>query len=96
MNRKRWLALALFALAVGLLVLGVGSFTHPQEAARPWRETTLYGRGEKVLLLELRGTIPTDKDIEEFLSQARQAWRDLIADTLVVRVGQEEQQSPGT
>ncbi|GAB5602777.1 signal peptide peptidase SppA [Thermus sp. FJN-A] len=90
MNRKRWLALLLFALVVALLVVGLGRLTRPQEAARPWREATVEGSGEKVILLELKGTIPTGKALEDFLSQIRQAKEDPSARAVVLFV-----ESPG-
>jgi signal peptide peptidase A. Serine peptidase. MEROPS family S49 len=68
MNRKRWLALILFLLVVFLAVVGLGRLT-AQKAKGRWQETTLFGQGEKVLLLELKGTIPNDKALEDFLSQ---------------------------
>lgn len=42
----------------------------------PWLEATLYGTGEKVILLELKGPIPTGKELEDLLSQIRQAKED--------------------
>ncbi|MFN4071093.1 MAG: signal peptide peptidase SppA [Thermus caldifontis] len=75
MNRKRWLALLLF-LMVALLVVGLGRLTQSRETGHPWRETTLYGRGEKVVLLEVVGSIPTGKGLEDLLSQIRQARED--------------------
>ena len=76
MNRKRWLALILFLLVVLLAVVGLGRLTTPERAKGRWQETTLFGQGEKVLLLELKGSIPTDKALEDFLSQVRQARED--------------------
>ncbi len=75
MNRKRWLALLLF-LTVALLVVGLGRLTQSRENGHPWRETPLYGRGEKVVLLEVVGSIPTGKDLEDLLSKIRQARED--------------------
>ncbi|WP_243028596.1 signal peptide peptidase SppA [Thermus albus] len=75
MNRKRWLALLLF-LMVALLVVGLGRLTQSRETDHPWRETTLYGRGEKVVLLEVAGSIPAGKDLEDLLSKIRQAQED--------------------
>ncbi|KGQ23063.2 signal peptide peptidase SppA [Thermus filiformis] len=89
MNRKRWLALALF-LAVALLVVGLGRLTARPSAQGPWRETTLYGQGEKVLLLELNGEIPSGKALERFLSQVRQAREDKGVRAVVLHV-----ESPG-
>ncbi|GGN06811.1 protease [Thermus composti] len=76
MNRKRWLALFLFLALVALGVVGLGRLTGEKTPAKPWREASLYGQGEKVLLLELRGSIPRGKDLEAFLSQVRQARED--------------------
>ncbi|WP_448569229.1 signal peptide peptidase SppA [Thermus sp.] len=76
MNRKRWLALILFLLVVLLAVVGLGRLTAPERAKGRWQETTLFGQGERVLLLELKGSIPTDKALEDFLSQVRQARED--------------------
>ena len=89
MNRKRWLALALF-LGVALLVVGLGRLTASPPAQGPWRETTLYGQGEKVLLLELLGEIPSGKALERFLSQVRQAREDEGVRAVVLYV-----ESPG-
>ena len=89
MNRKRWLALALF-LGVALLVVGLGRLTARPPAQGPWRETTLYGQGEKVLLLELLGEIPSGKALERFLSQVRQAREDEGVRAVVLYV-----ESPG-
>ncbi|RTH00374.1 signal peptide peptidase SppA [Thermus scotoductus] len=75
MNRKRWLALLLF-MAVALLVVGLGRLIQSQETGHPWREATLYGRGEKVVLLEVVGSIPMGKDLEDLLSKIRQARED--------------------
>lgn len=86
MNRKRWLALLLFLLVVALAVVGLGRLTRPEEAARPWREATLFGQGEKVVLLELSGPIPTGRSLESFLSQVRQAREDPRAKAVVLRV----------
>lgn len=76
MKRKRWLALLLFGVALVLLVVGLGRLTRPQEAGHPWREATLYGQGEKVVLLEVVGSIPTGEDLEDLLSKIRQARED--------------------
>ncbi|WP_243091204.1 signal peptide peptidase SppA [Thermus neutrinimicus] len=76
MNRKRWLALLLFGLALTLLAVGLVRLTRPQESGRPWRETTLYGHGEKVVLLEVVGSIPVGRGLEDLLSQIRQARED--------------------
>ena len=75
MNRKRWLALLLF-VAVALLVVGLGRLIQSRETDHPWREATLYGRGEKVVLLEVVGSIPMGKDLEDLLSKIRQARED--------------------
>ncbi|WP_105317340.1 signal peptide peptidase SppA [Thermus tenuipuniceus] len=75
MNPKRWLALLLF-VAVALLVVGLGRLIQPRETGHPWREATLYGRGEKVVLLEVVGSIPMGKDLEDLLSKIRQARED--------------------
>ncbi|MFD3004528.1 signal peptide peptidase SppA [Thermus tengchongensis] len=75
MNRKRWLALLLFVMVV-FLVVGLGRLIQPREAGHPWQETTLYGRGEKVVLLEVVGSIPTGKELENLLSKIRQARED--------------------
>ncbi|RTH98258.1 signal peptide peptidase SppA [Thermus scotoductus] len=75
MNRKRWLALLLF-VAVALLVVGLGRLIQSRETGHPWREATLYGRGEKVVLLEVVGSIPMGKDLEDLLSKIRQARED--------------------
>jgi protease-4 len=85
MNRKRWLALILFLLVVFLAVVGLGRLT-AQKAKGRWQETTLFGQGEKVLLLELKGTIPTDKALEDFLSQVRQAREDPGIKAVVLEV----------
>jgi protease-4 len=85
MNRKRWLALILFLLVVFLVVVGLGRLT-AQKATGRWHETTLFGQGEKVLLLELKGTIPTDKALEDFLSQVRQAREDPGIKAVVLEV----------
>ncbi len=74
MNRKRWLALFLFLLVLLSLVL-VGRAL-PGGKKGPWREATLFGAGEKVVLLELKGSIPTGKALEDLLSQIRQARED--------------------
>lgn len=76
MKGKRWLALLLFGLALVLLAVGPGRLIRPPEAGHPWREATLYGRGEKVVLLEVVGSIPAGKDLEDLLSQIRQAQED--------------------
>ncbi|WP_117238112.1 signal peptide peptidase SppA [Thermus sediminis] len=76
MNRKRWVALLLFSLAIALLAVGLGRLTAPERAKGRWQETTLFGRGERVLLLELRGAIPGGRALEDFLSQTRQAQED--------------------
>lgn len=89
MNRKRWLALGIF-LAVAVLVVGLGRLTARPLAERPWQETPLYGQGEKVLLLELVGEIPTGKALERFLSQVRQAREDEGVRAVVLHV-----ESPG-
>jgi protease-4 len=86
MNRKRWLALILFLLVVFLVVVGLGRLTAPEKAKGRWQETTLFGQGEKVLLLELKGTIPTDKALEDFLSQVRQAREDPGIKAVVLEV----------
>lgn len=86
MNRKRWLALILFLLVVFLAVVGLGRLTAPEKAKGRWQETTLFGQGEKVLLLELKGTIPTDKALEDFLSQVRQAREDPGIKAVVLEV----------
>lgn len=75
MNRKRWLALLLFVM-VAFLVVGLGRLIQPREAGHPWQEATLYGRGEKVVLLEVVGSIPTGKELENLLSKIRQARED--------------------
>lgn len=75
MKRKRWLALLLFVM-VALLVVGLGRLIQPREAGHPWQEATLYGRGEKVVLLEVVGSIPTGKELENLLSKIRQAQED--------------------
>lgn len=75
MNRKRWLALLLF-VAVALLVVGLGRLIPSRETDHPWREATLYGRGEKVVLLEVVGSIPMGKDLEDLLSKIRQVRED--------------------
>jgi protease-4 len=85
MNQKRWLALILFLLVVFLVVVGLGRLT-AQKATGRWQETTLFGQGEKVLLLELKGTIPTDKALEDFLSQVRQAREDPGIKAVVLEV----------
>jgi protease-4 len=85
MNRKRWLALILFLLVVFLVVVGLGRLT-AQKATGRWQETTLFGQGERVLLLELKGTIPTDKALEDFLSQVRQAREDPGIKAVVLEV----------
>ncbi|MEZ0348777.1 MAG: signal peptide peptidase SppA [Thermus sp.] len=84
MNQKRWVALFLF-LGVVALVVGLGRLS-PRGAERAWREVPLYGQGEKVLLLELKGSIPTDKALEDFLSQARQAREDPSVQAVVLLV----------
>jgi protease-4 len=86
MNRKRWLALILFLLVVFLAVVGLGRLTAPEKAKGRWQETTLFGQGERVLLLELKGTIPTDKALEDFLSQVRQAREDPGIKAVVLEV----------
>jgi protease-4 len=86
MNRKRWLALILFLLVVFLVVVGLGRLTAPEKAKGRWQETTLFGQGERVLLLELKGTIPTDKALEDFLSQVRQAREDPGIKAVVLEV----------
>ena len=86
MNRKRWLALILFLLVVFLAVVGLGRLTAPEKAKGRWQETTLFGQGEKVLLLELKGPIPTDKALEDFLSQVRQAREDPGIKAVVLEV----------
>ncbi|MEJ5336918.1 signal peptide peptidase SppA [Thermus oshimai] len=74
MNRKRWLALLLFLLVlVGLALLGRAL---PGREKGPWREATVFGAGEKVVLLELKGSIPTGKALEDLLAQIRQARED--------------------
>jgi protease-4 len=85
MNQKRWLALILFLLVVFLVVVGLGRLT-AQKATGRWQETTLFGQGERVLLLELKGTIPTDKALEDFLSQVRQAREDPGIKAVVLEV----------
>ena len=85
MNQKRWLALILFLLVVFLAVVGLGRLTAPKAKGR-WQETTLFGQGERVLLLELKGTIPTDKALEDFLSQVRQAREDPGIKAVVLEV----------
>ena len=85
MNRKRWLALILFLLVVFLAVVGLGRLTAQKVPGR-WQETTLFGQGERVLLLELKGTIPTDKALEDFLSQVRQAREDPGIKAVVLKV----------
>ncbi len=90
MNRKRWLALLLFLLVVALVVVGLGRLTAPERAQGRWQEATLLGQGEKVLLLELVGSIPTDKALEDFLSQVRQAKEDEGIKAVVLHVN-----SPG-
>jgi protease-4 len=85
MNQKRWLALILFLLVVFLAVVGLGRLT-AQKATGRWQETTLFGQGERVLLLELKGTIPTDKALEDFLSQVRQAREDPGIKAVVLEV----------
>ncbi|GAA5334020.1 MULTISPECIES: signal peptide peptidase SppA [Thermus] len=85
MNRKRWLALFLFLLVLALVAVGLGRLTASREN-RAWREAPLYGAGEKVLLLELKGSIPTGKALEDFLSQARQAREDETVRAVVLRV----------
>lgn len=89
MNRKRWLALLLF-LGVIALVVGLGRLLRPEETGRPWQETTLRGRGEKVVLLELQGSIPTGQALEDFLSQVRQAQEDPGVKAVLLHV-----ESPG-
>jgi protease-4 len=86
MNRKRWLALLLFLLVVALVVVGLGRLTAPERAKGRWQEVTLLGQGEKVLLLELVGSIPTDKALEDFLSQVRQAREDPGIKAVVLEV----------
>jgi protease-4 len=86
MNQKRWLALILFLLVVFLAVVGLGRLTAPEKAKGRWQETTLFGQGERVLLLELKGTIPTDKALEDFLSQVRQAREDPGIKAVVLEV----------
>jgi len=86
MNRKRWLALILFLLVVLLAVVGLGRLTTLERAKGRWQETTLFGQGEKVLLLELKGSIPTDKALEDFLSQVRQAREDPGIKAVVLHV----------
>jgi len=61
---------------VALLVVGLGRLIQPREAGHPWQEATLYGRGEKVVLLEVVGSIPTGKELENLLSKIRQAQED--------------------
>ncbi len=61
---------------VVFLVVGLGRLIQPREAGHPWQETTLYGRGEKVVLLEVVGSIPTGKELENLLSKIRQARED--------------------
>ncbi|WP_337843882.1 signal peptide peptidase SppA [Thermus sp.] len=74
MNRKRWLALLLFLLIlVGVVLL---ERALPGGEKGPWREATVYGTGEKVALLELKGSIPTGKALEDLLAQIRQARED--------------------
>ncbi|MCS6867726.1 signal peptide peptidase SppA [Thermus sp.] len=90
MNRKRWLALFLFLLVVALALVGVGRLTRPQEGEAVWRETLVYGQGERVLLLELSGSIPTGKALEDLLSQIRQAQKDPGIKAAVLHV-----ESPG-
>ncbi|APD08795.1 MULTISPECIES: signal peptide peptidase SppA [Thermus] len=85
MNQKRWLALLLFLGVVALVVVGLGRLGF-REAGRTWRESTLYGTGEKVLLLELKGSIPTGKALEDLLSQVRQAREDESVRAVVLLV----------
>lgn len=61
---------------VAFLVVGLGRLIQPREAGHPWQEATLYGRGEKVVLLEVVGSIPTGKELENLLSKIRQARED--------------------
>ncbi|GLV48192.1 protease [Thermus sp. LT1-2-5] len=70
---------------MALAVVGLGRLGF-REAERVWREAPLYGQGEKVLLLELKGSIPTDKALEDFLSQARQAREDPSVQAVVLLV----------
>ncbi|WP_243095277.1 signal peptide peptidase SppA [Thermus thalpophilus] len=85
MNKKRWIALFLFLGVVALVVVGLGRLS-PRGAERAWREVPLYGQGEKVLLLELKGSIPTGKALEDFLSQVRQAREDETVRAVVLLV----------
>ncbi|WP_022797332.1 signal peptide peptidase SppA [Thermus islandicus] len=89
MNRKRWLALVLFLLVLAVAV-GLGRLAAPAKGEGRWQEAALFGQGEKVLLLELKGTIPTDKALEDFLSQVRQAREDESVRAVVLYV-----ESPG-
>lgn len=90
MNRKRWLALLLFFPALAILLVGMYRLFPQEGRAGSWQEVTLLGQGEKVVLLELLGPIPTGGDLEDFLSQVRQAQEDPSVKAAVLFV-----ESPG-
>ncbi len=85
-NRKRWLALLLFFPALAVLLIGIYRLFPQEGRAGTWQEVTLSGHGEKVVLLELVGPIPTGKDLEDLLSQVRQAKEDMRVKAVVLFV----------